>query len=239
MIPEHKIKGVVEGIKQFQEHLREIFPALVPAHKSISEGERLESWKEHVVRFLKENVSEQEAIEFLNFGGSSSSLLDRASLYHEFLNTLFIHIEDYPDSLKQAGKYVFIGHGRNPIWARLQLFVEKDLYLPTICYESESRTGDSIVPILEKMLNETLFAVLILTAEDETATGRRRARQNVIHEAGLFQGKLGFKKAVLLKQEGIEEFTNVSGLQYIEFSENKIEQTFYELQRVLKREGVI
>jgi hypothetical protein len=30
---------------------------------------------------------------------------------------------------------------------------------------------------------------------DELASGKVQARMNVIHEAGLFQGRLGFKKA--------------------------------------------
>ena len=134
---------------------------------------------------------------------------------------------------------VFIGHGRSPLWARLQLFLQNDLGLETVTYESESRVGDSIVPILEKMLDQATFAVLILTAEDETAEGSKRARQNVIHEAGLFQGRLGFRKAILLKQEGLEEFSNVAGLQYISFGSDRIEQTFWELQRALKREGLL
>jgi predicted nucleotide-binding protein len=89
------------------------------------------------------------------------------------------------------------------------------------------------------MLSQATFAVLILTAEDETALGEKRARQNVIHEAGLFQGKLGFRRAILLRQEGTEEFSNVAGLQYISFNGDRIEQAFYEFQRVLKREGII
>ena len=135
---------------------------------------------------------------------------------------------------------VFIGHGRSPLWARLQLFLQNDLGLKTVIYESESRAGDSIIPILEGMLYQATFAVLILTAEDETgAAGSKRARQNVIHEAGLFQGRLGFKKAILLRQDGLEDFSNVAGLQYVGFTGDRIDQTFYELQRVLKREGLI
>lgn len=134
---------------------------------------------------------------------------------------------------------IFIGHGRSKLWARLKMYLQDDLSLATITYESESRIGESIVPILEKMLDQATFAVLVLTAEDETAEGFRRARQNVIHEAGLFQERLGFKKAVILRQEGLEDFTNVEGLQYIGFGGDQIEQTFYELQRVLKREGML
>ena len=134
---------------------------------------------------------------------------------------------------------IFIGHGRSKLWARVQVFIQDEMKVKTISYESESRAGKSIVPILEDMLDKATFAILILTAEDETKDGKMRARQNVIHEAGLFQGRLGFEKAILLLQNGSENFTNVDGLQYIGFSDENIEQTFYELQRVLKRESII
>lgn len=78
-----------------------------------------------------------------------------------------------------------------------------------------------------------------MTSEDETAEGKIRARQNVIHEAGLFQGRLGFDKVIILKQDNIEEFSNIAGLQYIPFSGDNIEQTFYELQRKLKKMGML
>lgn len=134
---------------------------------------------------------------------------------------------------------VFIGHGRSVLWARVQMFVDAELGVRTVYYESETRVGESIVPVLEKLLDQATFAVLVLTAEDATANDTKRARQNVIHEAGLFQGRLGFRKAVLLLQEGTEEFTNVAGLQYIPFTGDRIEATFYELGRVLRREGVL
>ena len=134
---------------------------------------------------------------------------------------------------------VFIGHGRSKLWARLQIFLQNELSVETVFYESESRVGESIVPVLQKMLDQASFAVLVLTAEDQTEEGTRRARQNVIHEAGLFQGRFGFDKAILLVQKGLEGFTNVDGLQYIPFTEENIEEAFYQLQRVLKEQGVI
>lgn len=134
---------------------------------------------------------------------------------------------------------VFIGHGRSKLWAALQIFLQNELDLKTVYYESESRVGDSIVPILKKMLEEASYAVLVLTAEDQTENGGVRARQNVIHEAGLFQGKLGFDRAVLLVQRGVEGFTNVDGLQYIPFTDDNIEEAFYPLQKALKTKGLI
>jgi predicted nucleotide-binding protein len=131
---------------------------------------------------------------------------------------------------------VFLGHGRSRLWARVKMFLEDELGLATVTYESEPRTGESIVPVLERMLDQATFAVLVLTAEDETHEGVWHARQNVVHEAGLFQGRLGFKRAVLLVQDGVEPFSNVHGLQHIPFAGENVEQTFYELERVLKRE---
>ncbi|MGA0556617.1 TIR domain-containing protein [Larkinella sp. VNQ87] len=139
---------------------------------------------------------------------------------------------------KSAGK-IFIGHGRSKLWARVQLFIKEDLGLPTLVFEDESRTGETIVNILAQFLDQASFAILIMTAEDETAEGKIRARQNVIHEAGLFQGRLGFEKVIILKQNNIEEFSNIAGLQYIPFSSDNIEQTFYEIQRKLKKAGIL
>jgi hypothetical protein len=133
----------------------------------------------------------------------------------------------------------FIGHGRSRLWALVKTYLEDELQLPTVGYETKSRTGESIVPVLEELLDQATFAILILTAEDETRDATRRARQNVVHEAGLFQGRLGFRRAVLLVQQGVETFTNVDGLQHIPFSGEAVEQSFYELQRVLRREGQI
>jgi predicted nucleotide-binding protein len=137
------------------------------------------------------------------------------------------------------GGKVFIGHGRSKLWARVQLFLKDELKLDTFTFESESRTSESIIQILEEFLSTSSFAILVLTAEDETVDGKIRARQNVIHEAGLFQGRLGFDKVVLLKQDTTEELSNLAGLQYISFNGDNVEQTFYELQRKLKKSGVI
>ena len=148
-------------------------------------------------------------------------------------------IKPIPKAKSKGGGKIFIGHGRSKLWARLQVFLKDEMELKTLSFESESRTSESIINVLNGFLDNSSLAILVLTAEDETAEGNSRARQNVIHEAGLFQGRLGFDKVVILKQEGIEEFSNIAGLQYIPFSNDNIEQTFYELQRKFKKLGMI
>jgi len=89
------------------------------------------------------------------------------------------------------------------------------------------------------MLAKATFAVLIMTAEDETVGGAMRARQNVVHEAGYFQGVLGFNRALMLLESGTEPFSNIAGIQVIEFELNRISSVFWELKRTLANAGLL
>ena len=66
------------------------------------------------------------------------------------------------------------------------------------------------------MLDAAGFALLVLTAESERTDGVVLTRQNVVHEAGLFQGWLGWRKAIALREDGCEGFSNI-GLGQIPF----------------------
>lgn len=137
-------------------------------------------------------------------------------------------------------KAIFVGHGHNPLWGQVVNFLRDNLKCPNVIYfEKESRSGQHIGEILKGFTDEAKFAVIIMTAEDETIEDKIRARQNVIHEIGFFQGKLGFEKVAILKEDIVESFSNIDGFQYIEFSKNNIKQTFFELQEMLKREKLI
>ena len=89
------------------------------------------------------------------------------------------------------------------------------------------------------MLDQANFAFLILTGEDEQATGKFNPRLNVVHEAGLFQGRLGFEKAIILREEGCEDFSNVGGLGEIHFPKGDIGAKFESIRGALEREGII
>jgi predicted nucleotide-binding protein len=134
-------------------------------------------------------------------------------------------------------KKIFLGHGRNSLWARVQRHLQDELGLETEAWESESRSGTHVVDVLKKMLASCGFAVIVVVGEDTTASGSIRARQNVIHEIGLFQGRIGFERVAVLIQEGVEGFSNIDGLQRIYFPQERVETAFYELDRMLKREG--
>ena len=89
------------------------------------------------------------------------------------------------------------------------------------------------------MLEQSRFAFLLMTAEDENTDGKLQARMNVIHEVGLFQGRLGFERAIVILEEGCEEFSNIQGLGQIRFPKENISASFQEIREVLEREGLI
>jgi predicted nucleotide-binding protein len=89
------------------------------------------------------------------------------------------------------------------------------------------------------MLDSAAIAFLIMTAEDEMADGALQARMNVVHEAGLFQGRLGFTKSIVLLEGGCEQFSNIEGLGQIRFPPGNISAAFEEIRRVLEREGLL
>lgn len=83
------------------------------------------------------------------------------------------------------------------------------------------------------------FAFLVLTGEDERNDKTTQARMNVIHETGLFQGRLGFSKAIVLLEEDCAEFSNIHGLTQIRFPKGNIQAKFEEIRRTLEAAGLI
>lgn len=131
---------------------------------------------------------------------------------------------------------VFIGHGRSEVWRDLKDHLQDKHGYRVETYEAGARAGHAIRHILGEMLETSSFAVLALTGEDETAVGDLRARQNVIHEVGLFQGRLGFARAILLVEDGVELFSNIDGIQQIRFTKGHFAETFGEVLATLRRE---
>lgn len=139
----------------------------------------------------------------------------------------------------RVGTNVFIGHGRAGAWRELKDFIQDRIHLPWDEFNRVPVAGVTNVARLSEMLDAASIAFLVMTAEDEMADGTSHARMNVIHEAGLFQGRLGFGRAIVMLEEGCTEFSNVAGLGQIRFPRSNIAAAFEEVRRVLEREGLI
>ena len=140
---------------------------------------------------------------------------------------------------EMIGTNIFIGHGKSHAWRDLKDFVKDRLNLPYDEFNRIPVAGVTNIARLSEMLDSAAIAFLVMTAEDEQADGNFHARMNVVHESGLFQGKLGFTKAIVILEKGCKEFSNIQGLGQIRFPKGNISAVFEEIRMVLERENII
>lgn len=178
-------------------------------------------------------LGEVQAIEYVE---------TRARKMADIAKRLGSHLTRLAQKEKKAelvGTNVFIGHGRSHDWRLLKDFVKERLHLPHDEFNRVPVAGVTNIARLAEMLDSAAIALLVLTAEDEQADQKLHARMNVIHEVGLFQGRLGFTRAIVLLEEGCEEFSNIQGLGQIRFPKGNIAASFEEVRLVLEREGLV
>ena len=133
----------------------------------------------------------------------------------------------------ESVRCVFISHGRSSDWREVQSFIERDVGLPTIELAQEPNLGQTLFEKLALNADRCDCAVIVMTADDIANDGEVRARQNVIHEIGFFQGKYGRNRIVLLHEQGLTMPSNLGGLVYIPFPTRYIGAGLHVLQREL------
>lgn len=131
---------------------------------------------------------------------------------------------------------VFIGHSRDTQWRDLKDHLQDYHGIRVVAYEIGPRAGLSVKDVLQKMLRESSFALLVLTGEDIHTDGEAHARENVVHELGLFQGYLGFTKAIAMLEQDVKEFSNIFGINQIRFPKGRIRETFGDVVATIRRE---
>lgn len=172
---------------------------------------------------------------------SDTTIAIKASSRGEIESVFEIFEKNHSKSIVLTSKetkspVLFIGHGRSSQWRDLKDHLSDKHDYKIEAYETGARAGHQIKDILEDMSTKSTFAILVMTGEDIDENGLVSARPNVIHEIGLFQGKLGFSKAIVLLEDGTEEFSNLQGIQQIRYSKGNIKETFGDVLATLKRE---
>ena len=162
----------------------------------------------------------QEEIEDLH--GDIKTKLRRLSSIRGQLDLWEDSTPDTPDdSPKPAGinaSKVFLVHGRKDsvtydVARTIQKLTNSE---PTLLREG-ANSGQTIIEKLESVAGEAGFAVVLFTADDvgrlaTEATDKKRARQNVVFELGLFMGRLGRNRTCVLLESDVEVFSDIGGL---------------------------
>ena len=186
----------------------------------------------HIIdRSLDEEITEHKE-RISRWINDLESIYERLELYEELPSNT-------QQTMNNENKKIFIGHGGSLVWRELKDFIVDTLELEYEEFNRISAAGEFTGNRLKEMLGESCMAFIIMTGEDEHADNLLHARENVIHEAGLFQGRLGFKRAIVLLEEGCQDFSNIHGLIHIPFPKGKIGAAFEEIRRVLKRESIM
>jgi predicted nucleotide-binding protein len=116
---------------------------------------------------------------------------------------------------------VFVTHGKSSIWREVQAFLEKECNPPiqTMELASNPSKGATLIEKLDEYSANCSFAVVVMTGDDAAGEdgGELRARENVIHEIGFFQGRYGRGRVCLLYEEGTNIPNNLKGIGYCPF----------------------
>jgi predicted nucleotide-binding protein len=174
---------------------------------------------------------------FSSIANNKARLLELAGIVRNVIETITLE-EPEPSGLALKKGKVFIGHGPSEQWRILKDFLHERLELDYEEFNRISVAGINTQERLSQMLDQCGFAFLVLAGEDLHGNGSLHARENVIHESGLFQGRLGWRKAIILLEDGCQEFSNIVGLGQIRFNRGNIQTCFEEVRRVLEREGI-
>lgn len=180
--------------------------------------------------------------EVLGEAGAMATVFSAAQQAADIVRQAASHVDRMARKAQRddrIGTNVFIGHGRSPMWRELKDFVEDRLRLPADEFNRVPVAGVTNIARLSEMLDAAAIGFVIMTAEDETNEGAMRARMNVIHEVGLFQGRLGFTRGIVMLEDGCEEFSNIQGLGQIRFPKGRISAAFEDVRQVLEREGIL
>jgi predicted nucleotide-binding protein len=119
---------------------------------------------------------------------------------------------------------VFIVHGHAEA-DRLKLvkLLKDDMGLEPIVVQDEPNMSlESILNKIERLADQCHAAIVLLTPDDETATGKR-ARQNVVLELGYFIGRWresDERRIIVLKKGELEAPSDILGVAYISYEKD-------------------
>lgn len=128
-------------------------------------------------------------------------------------------VENLKENQRVPMNKVFIVHGHNgELKESVARLIERQ-NIEAIILSEQANSGNTIIEKFEK--NSDVQAAICLFTEDdiakvndERAEYKKRARQNVVFEAGYFMGKLSRKRVILVANKDVEMPSDLQGVIY-------------------------
>lgn len=130
-----------------------------------------------------------------------------------------------PFAMELDNRKIFLVHGHADETKNIVAKFLRSLGLEVIILHEQANQGQTIVEKFEKH-SDVGFAVVLLTPDDfggsvkHPEQARRRARQNVILELGIFIGKLGRERVCPLYVEEVELPSDIHGVLYVRYDQS-------------------
>lgn len=152
-------------------------------------------------------------------------------------------VKAFLENKAEVNKKVFVVYGHDEI-ARTQLDAMLRRWdLKPIILDQVASGGKTIIEKLEEYSADVNYAIVLATPDDEgkclaEEKMKKRVRQNVVLELGMFLSKLGREKvAILLKEaDEFERPSDIEGLIYIPFK-NNVEEAKVSLAKELAEQN--
>jgi predicted nucleotide-binding protein len=127
--------------------------------------------------------------------------------------------------------HVAIMHGHSNALDKVEQWVSEAGFTPRVL-KKEFTAGVIFQRLRNVIWDEIYCVIVIMSADDQTAEGNFRARQNVVFEMGYCFGAFDSlvennyynaeEAIIFLKEQDAELFADINGLTYLEFSKRNL-----------------
>lgn len=145
-------------------------------------------------------------------------------------------IPERPATTKLASRAIVVGHGKSALWKPLRERIAEQFPVPCHGFQQVPLPGLGTMAAMQEVMPKTQFAILVLTREDIEAEGELAAQLNVVRLAGLFQGRLGFTRVLLMLEECATVLPGVNDLPRLVFPEGNILGAWEKVRAILENE---
>lgn len=150
-------------------------------------------------------------------------LLTTKSIFSNYIEDLAEENDNSTNLYSRDYTNVFIVHGHDgELRNEVALLLEKQK-INGIVLSEQVNAGRTIIEKFEDNSDMCNAAIILMTADDEgkslsESDYKKRARQNVIFEAGYFMGMLGRDKVIIIVESGVEIPSDLQGVVYTDKS---------------------
>jgi len=134
---------------------------------------------------------------------------------------------------------VFMSHGHSDDWECVQRYIRDDLGIECIEFNQVASKSRTTIQHLHEVAAECSFAIILMTGDDAVGGGEYRARENVVHEIGYFQGRYDLDRVCILHERGTTLPSNIYGITTIGYAAGQVEKTFAKLTMELRAANLL